>query len=201
MEGHPVGSEIEGEVRNITEFGLFLGLPGEIDGMVHLSDLDWGRSGDEAIKDYERGQTLKAKVLDVDPEKERISLGIKQLIEDPFEAALGDGDQVRRGAVITGTVTAVTDNGLELDLGNELTGFIRRSDLARQRNEQRTDRFAVGERVDARGRQIERKKRKITRAIKASEIAEEKEAVEQYGSSDSGASLGDILGAALKSDD
>jgi small subunit ribosomal protein S1 len=198
LEGHPVGSEIEGEVRNITEFGLFLGLPGEIDGMVHLSDLDWGRSGDEAIKDYERGQTLKAKVLDVDPEKERISLGIKQLIEDPFEAALGDGDQVRRGAVITGTVTAVTDNGLELDLGNELTGFIRRSDLARQRNEQRTDRFAVGERVDAMVMQIDRNNRKITLSIKASEIAEEKEAMAQFGSSDSGASLGDILGAALR---
>ena len=198
LEGHPVGSEIEGEVRNITEFGLFLGLPGEIDGMVHLSDLDWGRSGDEAIKDYERGQTLKAKVLDVDPEKERISLGIKQLIEDPFEAALGDGDQVRRGAVITGTVTAVTENGLELDLGNELTGFIRRSDLARQRNEQRTDRFAVGERVDAMVMQIDRNNRKITLSIKASEIAEEKEAMAQFGSSDSGASLGDILGAALR---
>ncbi|MEL0089063.1 MAG: 30S ribosomal protein S1 [Rhodospirillales bacterium] len=198
LEGHPVGSEIEGEIRNITEFGLFLGLPGEIDGMVHLSDLDWGRSGDEAIKDYERGQTLKAKVLDVDPEKERISLGIKQLIEDPFEAALGDGDQVRRGAVITGTVTAVTENGLELDLGNELTGFIRRSDLARQRNEQRTDRFAVGERVDAMVMQIDRNNRKITLSIKASEIAEEKEAMAQFGSSDSGASLGDILGAALR---
>ena len=198
LEGHPVGSEIEGEVRNITEFGLFLGLPGEIDGMVHLSDLDWGRSGDEAIKDYERGQTLKAKVLDVDPEKERISLGIKQLIEDPFEAALGDGDQVRRGAVITGTVTAVTENGLELDLGNELTGFIRRSDLARQRNEQRTDRFAVGERVDAMVMQIDRNNRKITLSIKANEIAEEKEAMAQFGSSDSGASLGDILGAALR---
>ena len=198
LEGHPVGSEIEGEVRNITEFGLFLGLPGDIDGMVHLSDLDWERSGDEAIKDYERGQTLKAQVLDVDPEKERISLGIKQLVEDPFEAALGDGEQMRRGAVVTGTISSVTENGLELDLGNELTGFIRKSDLARQRSEQRTDRFAVGERVDAMVMQIDRNNRRITLSIKASEIADEKEAMAQFGSSDSGASLGDILGAALR---
>jgi len=198
LEGHPVGSEIEGEVRNITEFGLFLGLPGDIDGMVHLSDLDWERSGDEAIKDYERGQTLKAQVLDVDPEKERISLGIKQLVEDPFEAALGEGEQMRRGAVVTGTISSVTENGLELDLGNELTGFIRKSDLARQRSEQRTDRFAVGERVDAMVMQIDRNNRRITLSIKASEIADEKEAMAQFGSSDSGASLGDILGAALQ---
>jgi small subunit ribosomal protein S1 len=198
LEGHPVGSEIEGEVRNITEFGLFLGLPGDIDGMVHLSDLDWERSGDEAIKDYECGQTLKAQVLDVDPEKERISLGIKQLVEDPFEAALGEGEQMRRGAVVTGTISSVTENGLELDLGNELTGFIRKSDLARQRSEQRTDRFAVGERVDAMVMQIDRNNRRITLSIKASEIADEKEAMAQFGSSDSGASLGDILGAALR---
>jgi small subunit ribosomal protein S1 len=198
LEGHAVGSEIEGEVRNITEFGLFLGLPGDIDGMVHLSDLDWERSGDEAIKDYERGQTLKAQVLDVDPEKERISLGIKQLVEDPFEAALGEGEQMRRGAVVTGTISSVTENGLELDLGNELTGFIRKSDLARQRSEQRTDRFAVGERVDAMVMQIDRNNRRITLSIKASEIADEKEAMAQFGSSDSGASLGDILGAALR---
>ena len=198
LEGHPVGSEIEGEVRNITEFGLFLGLPGDIDGMVHLSDLDWERSGDEAIKDYERGQTLKAQVLDVDPEKERISLGIKQLVEDPFEAALGEGEQMRRGAVVTGTISSVTENGLELDLGNELTGFIRKSDLARQRSEQRTDHFAVGERVDAMVMQIDRNNRRITLSIKASEIADEKEAMAQFGSSDSGASLGDILGAALR---
>jgi small subunit ribosomal protein S1 len=198
LEGHAVGSEIEGEVRNITEFGLFLGLPGDIDGMVHLSDLDWERSGDEAIKDYERGQTLKAQVLDVDPEKERISLGIKQLVEDPFEAALGEGEQMRRGAVVTGTISSVTENGLELDLGNELTGFIRKSDLARQRSEQRTDRFAVGERIDAMVMQIDRNNRRITMSIKASEIADEKEAMAQFGSSDSGASLGDILGAALR---
>lgn len=137
-------------------------------------------------------------MLDVDPEKERISLGIKQLVEDPFEAALGEGEQMRRGAVVTGTISSVTENGLELDLGNELTGFIRKSDLARQRSEQRTDRFAVGERVDAMVMQIDRNNRRITLSIKASEIADEKEAMAQFGSSDSGASLGDILGAALR---
>jgi small subunit ribosomal protein S1 len=198
LEGHPIGSEVEGEVRNITEFGLFLGLPGEIDGMVHLSDLDWDRSGDEAIKDYERGQNVKAKVLDVDPEKERISLGVKQLAEDPFDAALGEGDAMRRGAVVTGTVTKSHDGGLELDLGNDLVGTIRRSDLARQRGDQRPERFAVGERVDAMVMQIDRNARRITMSIKANEIAEEKEAMAQFGSSDSGASLGDILGAALR---
>ena len=198
LESHPIGSEVEGEVRNITEFGLFLGLPGEIDGMVHLSDLDWDRSGDEAIKDYERGQTVQAKVLDVDAEKERISLGVKQLAEDPFEAAVGDGDTMRRGAVVTGSVTKVHDGGLELDLGGELTGVIRRSDLARQRGDQRPERFAVGERIDAMVMQIDRNNRRITLSIKANEIAEEKEAMAQYGSSDSGASLGDILGAALR---
>jgi len=199
LESHPVGSEVEGEVRNITEFGLFLGLPGEIDGMVHLSDLDWDRSGDEAIKDYERGQTVQAKVLDVDSEKERISLGVKQLADDPFESAVTDGgDGMRRGAVVTGSVTKVHDGGLELDLGNELTGVIRRSDLARQRGDQRPDRFAVGERVDAMVMQIDRNNRRITLSIKANEIAEEKNAMAQFGSSDSGASLGDILGAALR---
>jgi len=199
VESHPVGSELEGEVRNITEFGLFLGLPGDIDGMAHLSDLDWDRTGDEAIKDYERGQMVKAKVLDVDPEKERISLGIKQLQEDPFDAALQTGGEaIRRGGTITGTVTKVTDGGLELQLDGDLTGFIRRSDLARQRSDQRPERFAVDERVDAMVMQIDRNNRKITMSIKASEIAEEKEAMAQFGSSDSGASLGDILGAALR---
>ena len=193
---HPAAASSKAKISNITEFGLFVGLPGDIDGMAHLSDLDWDRTGDEAIKDYERGQMVKAKVLDVDPEKERISLGIKQLQEDPFDAALQTGGEaIRRGATITGTVTKVTDGGLELQLDGDLTGFIRRSDLARQRSDQRPERFAVDERVDAMVMQIDRNNRKITMSIKASEIAEEKEAMAQFGSSDSGASLGDILGA------
>ncbi|WP_127145068.1 30S ribosomal protein S1 [Pelagibacterium montanilacus] len=196
-ERFPVGTEIEGEVKNKTEFGLFIGLDGDVDGMVHLSDLDWNRPGEEALDDYNRGDMVKAKVLDVDIDKERISLGIKQLGSDPIEEAAGDG--LRKGGVVTCTVTAVTDGGLEVQLAEtDLTAFIRRSDLSRDRSEQRPERFAVGEKLDARVTQFDRKTRRIGLSIKALEIAEEKEAVAQYGSTDSGASLGDILGAALK---
>ena len=195
----PVGAEIEGEVKNKTEFGLFIGLDGDVDGMVHLSDLDWNRPGEEALEDYNRGDIVKAKVLDVDIEKERISLGIKQLGTDSFEAAATGADGLRKGAIVTSEVTAVTDGGLEVRIADtDLTAFIRRSDLSRDREDQRPERFAVGEKVDARITQFDKKTRRIGLSIKALEIAEEKEAVAQYGSSDSGASLGDILGAALK---
>ncbi|GGA42284.1 30S ribosomal protein S1 [Pelagibacterium lentulum] len=199
----PVGAEIEGEVKNKTEFGLFIGLDGDVDGMVHLSDLDWNRPGEEALEDYNRGDIVKAKVLDVDIEKERISLGIKQLGSDPFAdaaaGAAGGGDGLRKGAVVTATVTAVTDGGIEVQIADtDLTAFIRRADLSRDREDQRPERFAVGEKLDARITQFDKKTRRIGMSIKALEIAEEKEAVAQYGSSDSGASLGDILGAALK---
>ncbi|WP_116652354.1 30S ribosomal protein S1 [Pelagibacterium sediminicola] len=198
----PVGAEIEGEVKNKTEFGLFIGLDGDVDGMVHLSDLDWNRPGEEALEDYNRGDIVKAKVLDVDIEKERISLGIKQLGTDSFEAAATGADGLRKGAIVTSEVTAVTDGGLEVRIADtDLTAFIRRSDLSRDREDQRPERFAVGEKVDARITQFDKKTRKIGLSIKALEIAEEKEAVAQYGSSDSGASLGDILGAALKGQD
>jgi small subunit ribosomal protein S1 len=193
-ETHPEGTQVEGEVKNITEFGLFIGLDGDVDGMVHLSDLDWKQSGEEAIKEYKKGQMVKAIVLDVDMEKERISLGVKQLEGDPMEGA----DGMRKGATVTCEVTAVQDNGLEVTLaGTDITAFIRRADLARDRSEQRPDRFAVGEKVDARITQFDKASRKVSVSIKALEIAEEKAAVAQYGSSDSGASLGDILGAAL----
>jgi small subunit ribosomal protein S1 len=190
----PAGTQVEGEIKNVTEFGLFIGLDGDVDGMVHLSDLDWNRPGEEAIQDYKKGDVVKAVVLDVDTEKERISLGIKQLGGDPMESA---GD-LRRGAVVTCEVTEVRDSGIEVRIGEQgLTSFIRRSDLSRDRSEQRPERFAVGDKVDARVTNFDRAGRKITVSIKALEIAEEKEAVAQYGSSDSGASLGDILGAAL----
>ncbi len=195
---YPIGSEVEGEIKNITEFGLFVGLPGEIDGMVHLSDISWEKSGEEAMEDLKRGDIVKAKVLDVDLEKERISLGMKQLIDDPFTSALRNADNLRKGSIITGTVTQVNDGGVELTLADGLTGFIRRSDLARERGEQRPDRFAVGEKVDAKVTQIEKGSRRISLSIKALEIEEEKKAMAQFGSSDSGASLGDILGAALR---
>ncbi|NOZ32784.1 MAG: 30S ribosomal protein S1 [Alphaproteobacteria bacterium] len=198
-ERFPVGTEVEGEVKNKTEFGLFIGLDGDVDGMVHLSDLDWNRQGEEALEDYDRGNVVKAVVLDVDVDKERISLGIKQLGGDPMaEASSG----LRKGAVVTCTVTGVNDGGVEVTIGDTpMVAFIRRNDLSRDRSDQRPDRFSVGQKVDARIVQFDKKTRRITLSIKALEIAEEKEAVAQYGSSDSGASLGDILGAALKSRD
>ncbi|HHS83018.1 MAG TPA: 30S ribosomal protein S1 [Devosia sp.] len=196
-QSHAVGSIVEGEVKNKTEFGLFIGLDGDVDGMVHLSDLDWQRPGEEVLAEYERGDMVKAVVLDVDTEKERISLGIKQLASSDLESQ--DGTALRRGSVVTCVVTKVTDGGIEVKIGDtEMTSFIRRSDLSRDRSEQRSERFAVGDKVDARVTQFDKRTHRIGLSIKALEIAEEKEAVAQYGSSDSGASLGDILGAALK---
>lgn len=195
---HPVGTEVEGEVKNKTEFGLFVGLDGDVDGMVHLSDLDWNRPGEQAIEDYNRGDMVKAQVLDVDVEKERISLGIKQVGGDPFAAAATSGE-IRKGAVVTCEVIEVKEGGIEVRIADtDLTAFIRRSDLSRDRSEQRPERFAAGEKVDARVTAFDKKAHKISVSIKALEIAEEKEAVAQYGSTDSGASLGDILGAALR---
>lgn len=194
-EKHPVGSEVEGEVKNKTEFGLFLGLENDVDGMVHLSDLDWNRPGEQAMEDYKKGEIVKAKVLDVDVEKERISLGIKQVGGDPMESISG----LKKGAIVTGEVTQVMESGIEVKIADsDMTAFIRRAELSRERSEQRPDRFAPGEKVDARVTNIDKKNRKVSLSIKALEIAEEKEAVAQYGSTDSGASLGDILGAALK---
>ena len=192
----PVDTEVEGEVKNKTEFGLFIGLPGEVDGMVHLSDLDWHKPGEQVLETYNRGDMVKAKVLDVDVEKERISLGIKQLGEDPFEEA---GDTLKKNTVVTTIVTEVNEGGIGVKLAEgDLTAFIKRADLSRDRSEQRPERFAVGDKVDARIVSFDRKTRKLVLSIKAYEIAEEKEAMKQYGSADSGASLGDILGAALK---
>ena len=195
---YPVGTKVSGEIKNITEFGLFVGLEDEIDGMVHMSDLDWNLSGDDALAAFSKGQTVEAVVLDVDLEKERVSLGVKQLDGDPFES-LGD---LRRGSTVTCEVTAVTDGGLEVGVGDaDVSAFIRRSDLSRDREDQRPERFNVGDKLDAMVTNIDQRARRIGLSIKALEIAEEKEAVQQYGSSDSGASLGDILGAALNRDD
>ena len=191
---YPIGTEIEGEVRNITEFGLFVGLTDDIDGLVHLSDISWETTGEVALEGFNKGDMVKAKVLDIDINKERISLGIKQLTEDPFA---GQADVHRKGEVVTCTVSAVSDNGIDVTIGENLTGFIRRTDLSRDRAEQRSDRFAVGEKVDAVVTNVDKKTRKLTLSIKARETAEEKQAMADFGSSDSGASLGDILGAAL----
>jgi small subunit ribosomal protein S1 len=194
LASYPVGSELQGEIKNITEFGLFVGLPGEIDGMVHLSDLDWNLSGEEAAKNYSKGDVVKVKVLDVDVEKERVSLGIKQLGADPFA---GSTENLKKGDVVTCTVHQVVENGIEVQVGDGAIGFIRKSELSRDRSEQQPSRFAVGEKVDARITAIDPKTRKISLSIKQREIAEEKEAVAEYGSTESGASLGDILGAAI----
>jgi small subunit ribosomal protein S1 len=196
-EENPEGSQVEGEVKNITEFGLFIGLEGDIDGMVHLSDLTWEGRGEDVIGDYRKGDMVQAVVSEVDIEKERISLSVKALGGDKFADAVGG---VKRGSIITVEVTAIEDGGVEVEYEG-MKSFIRRSDLSRDRAEQRPDRFGVGDKVDVRVTNIDAKTRRLGLSIKAREIAEEKEAVEQYGSSDSGASLGDILGAALKTDE
>jgi small subunit ribosomal protein S1 len=193
-ETYPIGTEIEGEVRNITEFGLFVGLTEDIDGLVHLSDISWETTGEAALEGFNKGDMIKAKVLDIDISKERISLGIKQLTDDPYA---GQADAYRKGEVVTCTVASVSDNGIDVTVGESMTGFIRRTDLSRDRAEQRADRFAVGEKVDAVVTNVDKKTRKLTLSIKARETAEEKQAMADFGSSDSGASLGDILGAAL----
>lgn len=191
---HPIGTNIEGEVRGITEFGLFVGLGPDLDGMVHINDIDWNLAGEEAVKKYNKGDTVQARVLDIDIEKERISLGIKQLSQDPTETI-----DLRKNSIVTTTVVEVTTGGIEVSIADgAMKSFIRKADLARDRGDQRPERFAVGDKVDALVTAFDKAGRKVSLSIKAMEIKDEKEAVEQYGSADSGASLGDILGAALK---
>ena len=197
LSGNPAGSIIEAEIKNITEFGLFVGLGNDIDGMIHLSDLHWEKSGEEAIKDFKKGDLVKAVVTDIDVEKERISLSIKALSKDPFESV---AKNIKKGSTVTAVVSKVEDSGVEV-ICEGSKGFIKRSDLSRDRAEQRPDRFSEGDKLDAKVISVDKNSRKLTLSIKALELAEEKEAVEQYGSSDSGASLGDILGAALKDQD
>jgi small subunit ribosomal protein S1 len=196
VEQHPLGSTVEGEVKNTTEFGLFIGLDNDIDGMVHLSDIDWAASGEEAVARYKKGDMVKAKVLDVDVEKERISLGIKQLGGDPLA-----NETYRKGQTVTVTVIEITSGGIEVKFGDDdapVTAFIRKADLSRDRSEQRAERFAVGDRLDAQVTNIDKAARRVSLSVKALEMAEDKEAIEKFGSSDSGASLGDILGAAMR---
>ncbi len=194
MAEHPIGTNIEGEVRGITEFGLFVGLGPDLDGMVHINDIDWNIPGEEAVKKYTKGDSVQARVLDVDTEKERISLGIKQLSMDPTESI-----DLRKNSIVTTTVVEITTGGIEVSIADgAMKAFIRKADLARDRGDQRPERFAVGDKVDALVTAFDKAGRKVSLSIKAMEIKDEKEAVEQYGSADSGASLGDILGAALK---
>ena len=192
-----VGQEIEGEIRNITEFGLFVAMTNDIDGMVHLSDITWEENADDAIKSYKKGDSVKVKVLEIDTSKERVALGIKQLTDDPHAGALSG---VVKGQVVTCTVTSTNDKGIEVAVNDSVTGTIKRADLSRERTEQRPDRFAVGEKVDAKILTVDAKKRTVTLSIKAREIDEDKAAMAAFGSTESGASLGDILGAALNKD-
>ena len=194
MDKHGAGSELEGEIKNITEFGLFVGLPGDIDGMVHLSDIDWDRSGEEAVADFQKGDQVRVKVLDIDVDKERISLGIKQLASDPFDSGIVN---LNKNDVVTCVVAEINEAGVEVTV-NGTSGFIRKVELSRDRAEQRPDRFAPGDRLDAKIISIDRQARKLALSVKAKDLAEEKQAMADYGSSDSGASLGDILGEALR---
>jgi small subunit ribosomal protein S1 len=200
-QAHPVGSIVEGEVKNSTEFGLFIGLEGDVDGMVHMSDIAWGVTGEEALNLHHKGEGVQAQVLEVDVERERISLGMKQLERGGVaagSAGAAGGAGVNRNEVVTVTVLESRDGGLEVQVGDDgVTGFIKRADLGRDRDEQRPERFQVGQKFDAMVTGFDRSK-KPTFSVKAMQIAEEKQAVQQYGSSDSGASLGDILGEALK---
>lgn len=195
LELHPLGSTVEGEVKNITEFGLFVGLDNDIDGMVHLSDLSWDQPGEEAVKAYKKGDVVKAVVLDVDVDKERVSLGIKQLSGDPFKEAIAG---LKKGERVTCTIREITPMGIEVETTTGARGFIRKGDLSRDRDEQRPDRFAVGEKVDAKVMNVDALNRRLSLSIKALELEDEKQAMAEFGSTDSGASLGDILGAAFR---
>ncbi len=190
-----VNQEIEGEIKNVTDFGIFVGLKGEIDGLVHLSDISWDGNGDELIKNFKQGTSLKTKILDINVENEKVSLGIKQLTEDKFTSEL---ENIKLGDTVTCLINKISDNNVEVSIGDNIKGNIKKSDLSRDRKEQRTDRFGVGDKVDATVIKIDKKQRSVNLSIKAREIEEEKQAMAEFGSSDSGASLGDILGAALE---
>ena len=190
-----VNQEIEGEIKNVTDFGIFVGLKGEIDGLVHLSDISWDGNGDELIKSFKQGTILKTKILDINVENEKVSLGIKQLTEDKFTSEL---ENIKLGDTVTCLINKISDNNIEVSIGDNIKGNIKKSDLSRDRKEQRTDRFGVGDKVDAAVIKIDKKQRSVNVSIKAREIEEEKQAMAEFGSSDSGASLGDILGAALE---
>ena len=194
-KNHKVGDEIEGEIKNITDFGLFIGLEGDIDGLIHLSDIRWEGNGDELIKNYTKFTKINTKVLDINVEKEIFSLGIKQLTKDVVANEL---ENIKLGDTVTCTIIKISDTNLEVTVGDNIKGFIKKSDLSRDRAEQKTDRFGISDKVDATVIKIDKKQRKLTLSIKAREIEEEKKAMEEYSSSDSGASLGDILGAALE---
>ena len=194
QKNYKIGSEVEGEVKSITEFGLFIGLPGDMDGLIHLSDLDWNSNGENIISNFKKGDLVKAKLLEIDIEKERVSLGIKQLTKDPMQ----DNSSLKKGNIITTVIKSINEKGLHVEISEGVNGFVKKSELAKERSDQKVERFAVDEKIDARILSVDSKNREISLSIKAIQVAEEKQALKDYGSVDSGASLGDILGAALK---
>ncbi|MBH87893.1 MAG: 30S ribosomal protein S1 [Pelagibacterales bacterium] len=194
QKNYKIGAEVEGEVKSITEFGIFIGLPGEMDGLIHLSDLDWNTSGEDLIGNFKKGDMIKAKLLEIDIDKERVSLGIKQLTQDPME----DNNKLKKGNVVTSVIKSITEKGLHVEISEGVNGFVKKSELSKERSDQRVDRFAVEEKIDARILSVDSKTREVALSIKALQVAEEKQALKDYGSVDSGASLGDILGAALE---
>jgi small subunit ribosomal protein S1 len=194
QENHKIGSEVEGEVKSITEFGLFIGLPGEMDGLIHLSDLAWNSNGEDIISNFKKGDLVKAKLLEIDVDKERVSLGVKQLTKDP----MADNKDLVRGNIVTSVIKSITEKGLHVEISEGVNGFVKKSELAKERGDQRVDRFAVDEKIDGRIMSIDSNTREVNLSIKALQVAEEKQAMKDYGSVDSGASLGDILGAALE---
>ena len=194
QKNYKIGSEVEGEVKSITEFGLFIGLPGDMDGLIHLSDLDWNSNGEDIISNFKKGDLVKAKLLEIDIEKERVSLGIKQLTKDPMQ----DNSSLKKGNIITTVIKSINEKGLHVEISEGVNGFVKKSELAKERSDQKVERFAVDEKIDARILSVDSKNREISLSIKAIQVAEEKQALKDYGSVDSGASLGDILGAALK---
>jgi len=194
QENHKIGSEVEGEVKSITEFGLFIGLPGDMDGLIHLSDLAWNSSGEDIINNFKKGDLVKAKLLEIDVDKERVSLGVKQLTKDP----MANNKDLVKGNIVTSVIKSITEKGLHVEISEGVNGFVKKSELAKERGDQRVDRFAVDEKIDGRIMSIDSNTREVNLSIKALQVAEEKQAMKDYGSVDSGASLGDILGAALE---
>jgi len=188
------GDKVSGQVKSITDFGIFIGLSGNIDGLVHLSDISWDIPGEEAVRSYQKGQLIEAMVLSIDPERERISLGVKQLAKDPFSGYVAEHP---RGSIVVGTVTEVDQRGALIDLGNGVEGQLRATELGRDRVDDARTVLKVGDSVEAKFVGVDRKTRSITLSIKAKEMHEEAEAVQSYrtdtGSGSSGTSLGDLL--------
>jgi small subunit ribosomal protein S1 len=194
-ENYNRGDKVSGQIKSITDFGIFIGLSGNIDGLVHLSDISWDVPGEEAVRNFQKGQTVEAMVLAIDPERERISLGIKQLAKDPFAGYIADNP---KGSIVRGVVKEVDARGAIIDLGNGIEGQLRASELGRDRVEDARQFLKVGDEIDAKFMGVDRKTRSISLSIKAKEAHEEAEAVQSYRSEQTGPTAGTSLGELLK---